>query len=75
MPCSLTWQERFSNFFAASTPGAPGLYGDHPTPVNIFPLLLNHYFGAGLPLQPESQFISTVQNRLGLLPAPELTSP
>ena len=65
-------EERFSNFFAASTPGAPGLYGASPTPVNLFPILLNHYFGAEIPLQPDDRFVSKVQDRLGLSPAPPL---
>ena len=67
--------ERFSNFFAAATPGAPGLFGEHPTPVNTFPVLLNHYLGADYPLRPESRFMSTVQDRLGLAPAPSLSAP
>jgi hypothetical protein len=62
--------ERFGNFTAALTPGADGLLGEAPTPVNIFPILLNHYFGASIPLQPDDMYVSTVQDRLGLSPRP-----
>jgi hypothetical protein len=50
-------RERFGNFFAARTPGAPNLFGDAPTPVNIFPTLLNHYLGSMLPTQSDSSFL------------------
>jgi hypothetical protein len=62
--------ERFANLFAAATPGAPDLYGDDPTPVNLFPLLLNEYLGADVPLAPDGLFVSPVQDRLDLTPAP-----
>jgi hypothetical protein len=61
-------EERFSNLFAAYTPGAAGLFGDAPTPVNVFPQLLNHYFGASIPLAHDGLYVSTVQDRLGLSP-------
>jgi arylsulfatase A-like enzyme len=59
--------ERFSNFFAARTPNAPGLFGDAPTPVNIFPTLLDRYLGYSLPRQPDTSF-------LGVPPRDELTA-
>jgi hypothetical protein len=62
--------ERFANLFAAATPGAPGLYRDDPTPVNLFPVLLNEYLGADVPLAPDGLFVSPVQDRLDLTPAP-----
>jgi hypothetical protein len=61
--------ERFSNFFAASTPGAD-LFGEAPTPVILFSTLLNHYFDAGIPLAGDESYVSRVQDRLGLSPAP-----
>jgi hypothetical protein len=67
--------ERFSNFYAAMTPGAPGLFGNHPTPVNTFPVLFDHYFGADIALQPDDRFASVVENRLDLHPAPSLAHP
>ena len=62
--------ERFDNFTAALTPGSDGLLGNSPTPVNIFPMLLDHYFSASVSLQPDDMYVSTVQNRLGLSPRP-----
>ena len=49
--------ERFKNFFAARTPGYDHLFGDAPTPVNLFPVLLNAYLGADLPLKSNSSFV------------------
>lgn len=46
-------RERLENLFAASTPGAPGLFGVSPTPVNLLPILLNHYAGQGVPKWPD----------------------
>jgi hypothetical protein len=51
-------RERFSNLFAARTPGHPQLYGDSPTPVNIFPRLLDAYFDLGLPEARNALFVS-----------------
>jgi Sulfatase len=50
-------RERFATLFAARTPGWPDAFGDAPTPVNLFPTLLNHYLGLSLPRQPDSSFI------------------
>jgi sulfatase-like protein len=49
--------ERFENFFAARTPGFDGLFGDSPTPVNVFRALLNAYAGSQLPLEANSSFL------------------
>jgi hypothetical protein len=40
---------RVSNLFAARTPGKPGLFGDSPTLVNLFPTLLDAYLGTDFP--------------------------
>jgi len=45
----LKLSERVSNLFAASTPGHPRLFGDVVTPVNVFPILFDAYFGTHLP--------------------------
>ena len=49
--------ERFANFFAARTPGKSRLFGDAPTPVNLFPTLFNAYLGMDLPLKPDTSFV------------------
>jgi hypothetical protein len=51
-------QSRFANLFAAFTPGAPGLLRDPPTPVNLFPRLLNRYLGTDFPVSPDRYFLS-----------------
>jgi hypothetical protein len=51
-------QSRFANLFAAYTPGAPGLLRDPPTPVNLFPRLLNRYLGTEFPTSPDRYFLS-----------------
>ena len=58
--------ERFGNLFAARTPAHPGLFGDRPTPVNLFPRLLNAYFGLDLPEARDAQFVSNPGSRLDL---------
>ena len=50
-------RERFAILFAARTPGFSRLFGDAPTPVNLFPILLNTYAGSGLPQQSDSSFL------------------
>ena len=50
-------RERFGTLFAARTPGSTRLFGDAPTPVNLFPTLLNHYLGLRLPPNSNSSFI------------------
>ena len=55
--------ERFSNFFAARTPGHACLFGGAPTPVNTFPTVFNAYFGLDIALQPDSTYVSTAQSK------------
>ena len=43
--------ERVKSLLIARTPGAPGLFGDQPTLVNLFPAIFNRYLAAGLPVQ------------------------
>jgi hypothetical protein len=50
--------ESVENFFSARTPGHPGLFGDSPTPVNLFPTLFNAYLGMDLPLEANRSFLS-----------------
>lgn len=50
--------EMLRNFFAAATPGHPGLFEEETTPISIFPRLLNAYFDAGLPEPPPLEFLS-----------------
>ncbi len=60
-------QARFANFLAASTPGAPGLLDGSPTPINLFPLLLNRYLGTEFALSEDRYFVSPGTLRLLLL--------
>ena len=53
-PAKTDLVERSSNFFAAFTPGQPGLFDDFTTPVNIFPTLFDGYFGLDVPRQPDT---------------------
>jgi hypothetical protein len=50
--------EAVDNFFAARTPGHPDLFGNDPTPVNLFPYLFNAYLGTNLPIRPNHSFTS-----------------
>jgi hypothetical protein len=43
--------EYFRNFFAARTPGHPGLFPDDISPVNVLPMIENTYLGAELPIR------------------------
>jgi len=49
-----TWKQvRLTNLTAAHLPGAPaGLLPEDVSLVNVLPLVLNHYFGAGFELLP-----------------------
>jgi hypothetical protein len=51
--------ERSSNFFATSTPGLPDLFASPTTPVNIFPTLLDGYFGLDIPMAANSVYAWT----------------
>jgi len=51
---------RLANLTAAYLPGAPpGLLPEDVSLVNLLPLVLNHYFGAGFELQPPTRYYST----------------
>jgi Sulfatase len=50
-------QARLGNLFAARTPGAPALFEDPPTPVNLFGILFNSYLGTQIPLLPDRYFL------------------
>lgn len=50
-------RERFGTLFAARTPGTRNLFGEAPTPVNLFPTLLNHYVGLELPFASDASFV------------------
>lgn len=66
-PFTGNYEVRASNLMAASTPGHPGLIGDHLTPVNLFPTLLDGYAGGSRPRQAdtiwgwEGSYIDAVQ--------------
>ena len=66
-------QARFANFLAAYTPGARGLLGGSPTPVNFLPLLLNRYLGTEFPMSADRYFVSP--GTLRLLELTEVTDP
>jgi hypothetical protein len=51
-------QARLGNFFAAFTPGAPGLLADAPTPVNLMPILFNRFLGTDYPMSADRYFLS-----------------
>jgi arylsulfatase A-like enzyme len=63
------------NFFAALTPGHRGLFGDSPTPVNLFPNLLNAYLGMNLPVLPDRSFTSSGDDPMNVTPLPDASSP
>jgi hypothetical protein len=63
------------NFFATLTPGHRGLFGDSPTPVNLFPHLLNAYLGMNLPILPDHSFVSAWSDPLNVTPLPDASSP
>ena len=50
-------QSRLGNLFATRTPGAPDLFDDPPTPVNLFRRLFNGYLGTQFPLLPDRYFL------------------
>jgi hypothetical protein len=63
------------NFFATLTPGHRGLFGDSPTPVNLFPNLLNAYLGMKLPILPDHSFVSAWDDPMNVTPLPDASSP
>ena len=64
-------RERFGTLFAAYAPGHPALFGDDPVEVNVFPTLLNAYFGTSLPLRSPRFFISSAENRPDVTETPD----
>jgi len=56
--------ERFAAFFAARTPGHATLFGDAPTPVNLFRTLFNTYLGTDLPLLSDDSFMGIPPEQL-----------
>ena len=48
--------EALRSFFLSYTPGHPDLFPDDPTPVNLFPRLLNGYLGTTLPMATEESY-------------------
>jgi hypothetical protein len=65
-------QERFSNFFASRTPARPAIFGADVTPINIFPVLFDAYFGENLPLIEDRFFVSPANQTLKFT---EITDP
>lgn len=53
---------RLANLNAVLLPGAPAdLMPENPTAVNLFRVVFDHYFDAGLPLLPDRRFVSPFQ--------------
>lgn len=50
--------EWLRNLFAAFTPGHANLFGSEPTPVNLFPRVLQSYFGRSYPLQRDLHYLT-----------------
>jgi hypothetical protein len=50
-------EEMLLNFFAAYTPGAPELFPDDATPINVFPRLMRQYLDEPAPLLPDRFFL------------------
>ncbi len=67
--------EANNNFFATLTPGHQGLFGESPTPVNVFPQILNAYLGTDLPIRPDLTFTSLWGNPLNVTPLSTGTAP
>jgi hypothetical protein len=50
--------ERSGSWTRRSCPGAQDLFDTPPTPVNLFPILFNRYFGTHLPLTADRYFLA-----------------
>ena len=70
-PFSGNYEVRASNLMAAATPGHPGLIGDHLTPINLFPTLLDAYVGGSRPRQPDTIW-GWRGSYLDVIPAPPI---
>jgi hypothetical protein len=63
--------ERIDLFAAYYLPGQPvGVVYDSITPVNVLPRIFNHYFNAGISLQPDATYWSTWQEPFAFSPVP-----
>ncbi len=64
-------EESLRSLFVSYTPGHPDLFPDDPTPVDLFPRLLNGYAGTTLPMSSEESYWAdltrTQQNGLFML--------
>jgi hypothetical protein len=56
-------REHAANLFASRFPDGSDPFGDRPATINLFPILLDHLFDAGLPLQPDRVTVSTVDEQ------------
>lgn len=67
-PAKTLMKERFGILLAVRLPpGQRPPLGDEMTPVNLYRLLLGHYFGLHLPLLPDESYYSTWSRPLKLL--------
>lgn len=48
----------YATFFASRTPGHPALFPDDARPIEIFPRLLNAYFGDDIPVPVDQDYLS-----------------
>lgn len=60
--------EHFRTFFAARTPGHPGLFGENASPVNLFSRVFNAYLGTSLPMRPYRAWAADPGAPLELVP-------
>jgi hypothetical protein len=58
------------NFFATLTPGHAGLYGATPTPINLFPHLLDTYLGLEIPILPDRSYLMSQTGTAPFTPMP-----
>ena len=49
-------EEMLRSLLVSFTPGKTGVFPEDATPVNLFPRLLNEYFGTGVPLSSEESY-------------------
>ena len=64
-------EERFGTLLAAFTPGRADLFGETPTNINLFPILLNAYLDADLECQPDRAYANGSGGYLDLNRVPE----
>ena len=53
-------EEMLRSLLVSFTPGQTGVFPENATPVNLFPRLLNEYFGTGLPLSSEESYTTNL---------------